>query len=87
MKILSIIFAYFFVFYFGTFLRYLYKKYFKKEEGVTFNKLIFNGKQSKTKKYELEDYENDMANKTWGCSFIIITTIILWFLSTELRLF
>lgn len=87
MKILSIIFAYLFVFYLGTFLRYLYKKYFKKEEGITFNKLLFNGKRSKNKEYELEDYENDMANKTWGCSFIIIATLILWFLSTKLRLF
>lgn len=87
MKVLSIIFAYFFVFYLGTLLRYLYKKYLKKEKGITFSKLLFSGKLSKNKKYGLEDYENDMANKTWGCSFIIIATLVLWFLSTKLRLF
>ncbi len=87
MKILSIIFASFFILYFGTFLRYLYKKYLKKEEGVTFNKLLFNGKRSKNKEYELDDFENDISNKTWGCIFIIILAVLLWFLSTKLRLF
>jgi hypothetical protein len=87
MRILSIIFASFFILYFGTFLRYLYKKYLKKEEGVTFNKLFFYSKRSKNKEYELEDFENDMSNKTWGCIFIIILAVLLWFLSTKLRLF
>ncbi|MDR0824196.1 MAG: hypothetical protein LBN74_03825 [Prevotella sp.] len=81
MRILSIIFASFFILYFGTFLRYLYKKYFKKEEGITFNKLLFNGKRSKNKEYEFEDFENDMSNKAWGCSFLIILILLLVFLS------
>ncbi|GAB6013506.1 hypothetical protein [Viscerimonas tarda] len=83
MKILVIILGNLLILSLGVFLRYLHKRYFLKEKGITFRKL-FNGKPSKSKEYDLENFENEISNRTFGCLFIIIVAITLWFLSSKI---
>lgn len=79
MKLLAIIIGNLSVLGFGILLRYLYRKYIRNESDVTFCKL-YKGKHPKSEEYSLEDFENEMSNRGFGCLFIIIIAFLLSFL-------
>jgi len=70
------------VLYLGTFIRFVYLRFIKRKE-VRFKELLDLVKESKIKKDdEMDIFTNEMANRSYGCIFLmIIVTIMAYFLA------
>lgn len=78
MRILNLILGNVFILYLGTSVRFLYKKYLKREQGVTFKKVYKGPEKLSSKSEEIEDFNNEMANRMVGVFTLFAFVIILW---------
>ena len=67
--------------YLGTFIRFVYLRYIRRKD-VRFKELLHPAQEGKIDKdNELDIFTNEMANRSYGCIFlIIIVAIIVYFL-------
>lgn len=70
------------VLYLGTFIRFVYLRFIKMKD-VRFKELLDPVKESKIKKDdEMDIFTNEMANRSYGCIFLmIIVAIMAYFLA------
>ena len=70
------------VLYLGTFIRFVYLRFIKRKD-VLFKELLDLVKESKIKKDdEMDIFTNEMANRSYGCIFLmIIVAIMAYFLA------
>lgn len=70
------------VLYLGTFIRFVYLRFIKRKD-VRFKELLGPVKESKIKKDdEMDIFTNEMANRSYGCIFLmIIVAIMAYFLA------
>ena len=70
------------VLYLGTFIRFVYLRFIKRKD-VRFKELLDPVKESKIKKDdEMDIFTNEMANRSYGCIFLmIIVAIMAYFLA------
>ena len=70
------------VLYLGTFIRFVYLRFIKRKD-VRFKELLDLVKESKIKKDdEMDIFTNEMANRSYGCIFLmIIVAIMAYFLA------
>ena len=68
--------------YLGTFIRFVYLRFIKRKD-VRFEELLDPVKESKIKKDdEMDIFTNEMANRSYGCIFLmIIVAIMAYFLA------
>ncbi len=68
--------------YLGTFIRFVYLRYIRRKD-VRFKELLHPTQEGKIDKdNELDIFTNEMANRSYGCIFlIIIVGIIAYFLT------
>lgn len=78
MRILNLILGNVFILYLGTNVRFLYKKYLNREQGVTFKKVYKGPEKLISKSEEIEDFNNEMANRMVGVFTLFAFVIILW---------
>ena len=69
------------VLYLGTFIRFVYLRFIKRKQ-VRFKELLDLVKESKIRKDdEMDIFTNEMANRSYGCIFLmIIVAIMAYFL-------
>ncbi len=70
------------ILYLGTFIRFVYLRFIKRKD-VRFKELLDPVKESKIKKDdEMDIFTNEMANRSYGCIFLmIIVAIMAYFLA------
>lgn len=70
------------ILYLGTFIRFVYLRFIKRKD-VSFKVLLHPAQEGKIDKdNELDIFTNEMANRSYGCIFlIIIVGIIAYFLT------
>ena len=70
------------ILYLGTFIRFVYLRYIRRKD-VRFKELLHPTQEGKIDKdNELDIFTNEMANRSYGCIFlIIIVGIIAYFLT------
>ena len=70
------------VLYLGTFIRFVYLRFIKRKD-VRFKELLDLVKEGKIKKDdEMDIFTNEMANRSYGCIFLmIIVAIMAYFLA------
>ena len=68
--------------YFGTFIRFVYLRYIRRKD-VRFKELLHPAQEGKIDKdNELDIFTNEMANRSYGCIFLmIIVAIMAYFLA------
>ena len=68
--------------YFGTFIRFVYLRYIRRKD-VRFKELLHPAQEGKIDKdNELDIFTNEIANRSYGCIFLIIIVGILAYFLT-----
>ena len=68
------------VLYTGVSVRYLYLRYIRRKK-VTFSELKNGISNPKANQYEMENVNNEFANRAYGCGFLMFAILVIVLLS------
>ena len=63
----------------GTSVRYLYLRFIRRKK-VTYSELK-NGISNKANQYDMENVNNEFANRAYGCGFLMFVVLVIVLLS------